>query len=275
MALKLMYITNNPNVAAIAESYGVDRIFVDMEYIGKSERQGGMDTVQSHHTFDDIKRIKAVLKKSELIVRCNPIHGETKDYCSSKEEIEKIIENGADIVMLPYFKTIEEVKLFLSLVNGKVKTMLLIETPESVTILDEILCLKGIDFIHIGLNDLSLGYNKKFMFELLSNGLVEVLCSKIKKEKIPYGFGGIASLGHGVLPSERIIMEHYRLESSCAILSRSFCNAQQISDIKKIKNTFKKGIRKIRKYEKQCERKFKPFLDNENEIRKKVEEILG
>ena len=31
MALKLMYITNRPDVAKIAEDSGVDRIFVDME----------------------------------------------------------------------------------------------------------------------------------------------------------------------------------------------------------------------------------------------------
>ena len=38
MSLKLMYITNRPEVAVIAEQYGVDRIFVDMEYIGKADR---------------------------------------------------------------------------------------------------------------------------------------------------------------------------------------------------------------------------------------------
>lgn len=47
MALKLMYITNDPEIAQVIELAGVDRIFVDMEYIGKSDRQGGMDTVQS------------------------------------------------------------------------------------------------------------------------------------------------------------------------------------------------------------------------------------
>lgn len=40
-----MYITNRPEVAHIAELSGVDRIFVDLETIGKQERQGGMDTV--------------------------------------------------------------------------------------------------------------------------------------------------------------------------------------------------------------------------------------
>lgn len=58
MALKLMYITNRPEIAQIAEAAGVDRIFVDMEYIGKDARQCGLDTVQSRHTISDIHAIK-------------------------------------------------------------------------------------------------------------------------------------------------------------------------------------------------------------------------
>lgn len=54
--LKLMYITNDPAVARIAADAGVDRIFIDMEVLGKAERQGGMDTVQSHHVPEDIAR---------------------------------------------------------------------------------------------------------------------------------------------------------------------------------------------------------------------------
>ena len=66
MALKLMYITNLPEVAKIAEEVGVDRIFVDLEYIGKNLRQGGMDTVQSKHTLEDVRRISESLKSAEL-----------------------------------------------------------------------------------------------------------------------------------------------------------------------------------------------------------------
>ena len=54
MALTLMYITNNPVTAQIAQNAGVDRIWIDMEYIGKDTRQGGMDTVKNHHTIEDI-----------------------------------------------------------------------------------------------------------------------------------------------------------------------------------------------------------------------------
>ena len=275
MALKLMYITNRPGVAKIAESAGVDRIFIDLEYIGKSDRQGGMDTVQSQHTLEDIKRVSEVITKSEVLVRVNPIHDKTEEYISSEEEIQQAIENGADIVMLPFFKTIDEVKRFLSAVNKKSKVMLLIETPEAVENIDEILSLGGIDFVHIGLNDLSLGYGMTFMFELLSNGMVEALCEKIKNKNIPYGFGGIASLGKGLVPAEMIIKEHYRLDSSCAILSRSFCDVDKISDLDIIESTFRKGISEIRQLEAECESHKKYFLNNKQKLNDAINRIVN
>lgn len=274
MALKLMYITNRPEIAQIAETAGVDRIFIDLEYIGKADRQGGMDTVQSRHTLDDVKRISEAITTAELLVRVNPIHDATDEYVSSEEEIGTVIENGADIVMLPYFKTVDEVKRFLSAVNGRAKTMLLLETPEAVDIVDNLLCLEGIDSIHIGLNDLSLGYGMKFMFELLTDGTVEKLCTKIREKNIPYGFGGIASLGKGMVPAEMIIKEHYRLGSTCAILSRSFCNVDKISHMGVISSTFVNGIREIREFEAECEKHIGYFINNKFELEKAVKTII-
>ena len=270
-----MYITNRQDVAVIAEESGVDRIFVDMECIGKDLRQGNMDTVQSHHTIEDIKNIRQVIKKSELLVRCNPIHEATEEYVSSEEEIEDIIDSGADVIMLPYFKTTEEVKKFIDIVNGRIKTILLIETPEAVEIIDEILKIERIDEVYLGLNDLSLGYGKKFMFELLADGTVEKLCSKFKKRGLTYGFGGIASIGNGALPAENIIKEHYRLGSTCVILSRSFCNVNKITDIDVIKKTFKLGLEQIRKVEKECEEHTETFKSNIKEVATIVKSIVS
>ena len=275
MALKLMYITNQPDVAQIAESAGVDRIFVDLEYIGKSNRQGGMDTVQSRHSLDDVKRISESISSAELLVRVNPIHDETENYTSSEQEISVAIENGADIIMLPYFKRTDEVKRFVSAVDNRAKTMLLLETPEAVELIDEILLIDGIDFIHIGLNDLSLGYGMKFMFELLADGTVERLCLKFREKKIPYGFGGIASIGKGDIPAEMIIQEHYRLGSTCAILSRSFCNVDRNDNINEIRATFINGIREIREFEAKCENERSSFIYNQLEIVKAVKKIIG
>ena len=272
--LKLMYITNSSDVATIAENAGVDRIFIDMEYIGKDVRQGGMDTVQSHHTIRDIQRIKSTVKKAEIMVRCNPIHEATCDYSASKEEIDEIIESGADLIMLPYFKTVGEVKAFIKLVDGRAKTLPLVETPEAVDCIDEILELDGIDEIFIGLNDLSLGYGKKFMFQLLTDGTVETLCGKFKEKGLPYGFGGIAALGKGFLPAEKVIAEHYRLGSTCAILSRSFCNTNLVTDIGEISSIFKKGLKEIRAWEKECESGCVNLVENREEIDLIVSELI-
>lgn len=271
--LNLMYITNRPDIAQIAESAGVNRIFVDMEYIGKSIRQGGMDTVQSHHTLEDVKVIANAITTSELLVRINPIHKKTDTYISSKEEIDIAIANGAKILMLPYFKTVDEVAEFIDIVHGRVKTIPLVETPEAVNAIDDILKL-DMDEIFIGLNDLSLGFGKKFMFELLTDGTVEDLCHKFKKRGIPYGFGGIASIGKGMIPSENIIVEHYRLGSSLAILSRSFCNVNRISHMGIISSTFVNGIREIRNFENEVEMHSNFFIKNKAKVHEKVKEIV-
>lgn len=273
MALKLMYITNKPEVAKIAESAGVDRIFIDMEYIGKNKRQGGMDTVQSHHTFSDIRQVKSVVKTAEVMVRINPIHEATEMYSSSREEIDNAIDAGADILMLPYFKTVEEVKIFLENVGGRVKVLPLLETPEAVEMIDNILELEGIDEIFVGLNDLSLGYGKKFMFEVLADGTVERLCKKFREKNIPFGFGGIASLGKGDLPSEYIIREHYRLGSECVILSRSFCNTDKVVRLEEIESIFMNGVREIRLLEEECQKHLDYFTENTRELIRRVELI--
>lgn len=273
--IKLMYITNRPTIAKIAESAGVDRIFVDMESLGKQERQGGMDTVQSHHTFEDVANIRASLTSAELLVRCNPLHEACPGYCGSDEEIETILRNGADIIMLPYFKTPEEAAFFIEKVGGRAKTVLLIETPEAVEAIDEILALPGIDEVHIGINDLSLGYHKRFMFELFADGTVEMLCQKFREAGLPFGIGGIASLGRGLLPAEYLIKEHYRLGSTAAILSRSFCNANRIADINIIRRIFNNGVKEIREFEWECGcTDLNDMMENKKELDRIVRMIL-
>lgn len=269
MPLTLMYITNNTEVGKIAEEAGVDRIFIDLETLGKEERQPNMDTVKSTHQIEDVGKMKNSLQKAELLVRVNKMNP------NSPKEIEKVIDQGADIVMLPYFKTLEEIKTFLQIAAGRVKTNLLVETPEAVEKLDDILAVPGIDEIHIGLNDLHLGYHRKFMFELLADGTVEEICVKIKRKGIKYGFGGIASIGKGLLPAEHIIKEHYRLGSELVILSRSFCNASLISDLDEIRKVFTNGVRELRMYEQEVQKAWEYFGENQKEIVRIVKEIIG
>lgn len=272
--LKLMYITNDCAIAKIAEQAGVDRIFIDMEELGKSDRQGGMNTVQCHHSIKDIEAVRKVIKKSEILVRCNPIHDKVCGYCSSQEEIDGIISAGADIIMLPYFKTANEVRKFISIVDGRAKTMLLFETPSSFDNADEILDIDGIDEVYIGLNDMSLGYGKRFMFELLVDGTVQTLVSKFKNKRYPFGFGGIASLGKGLLNSKFVIGEHYRLGSGSVILSRSFLDSAKSCNLDELKTIFAEKVRLLREYETTIINGDVDFNENRVNLEKSIKEIV-
>ena len=264
-----MYITNNPEVAVIAQKAGVDRVWVDMEYIDKDLRQGGMDTVQSHHTIDDIKKLRPVVTDAQLQVRINHM------YDGSEDEINQTIEAGADIIMLPYFKTRKEVEDFIKFVDGRVKTIILVETAEAYENIDDILEVPGIDEVHIGLNDLHLAYGKDFMFELLIDGTVPALCEKLRKKGIKFGFGGIARVGYGTLPAENIITEHYALGSQMAILSRGFCDANKVENPKDIEEIFIKGVKDIRAKEKEVSLYTqKQYAENHKFVEEKIGDIV-
>jgi hypothetical protein len=260
--LNLMYITKHPEIARIAEEAGVDWIFVDMEFIGKDCRQGGLDTVQNHHTVEDVANIRAAVTKAKVLVRINPIHDTMDDYPSSEEEIEAVIQAGADIVMLPYFKTTEEVHRFIGYVGGRAKTCLLVETPEAADLLDQIVEIDGIDMIHIGLNDMHLALKMKFMFQLLTDGSVDKWTRIIAQKGIMYGFGGLASLNGGAVPGRMILKEHYRLGSQMVIVSRAFCNTDNMTDLDKVRSIFNNGIADIRKMENEMNKLSKEDFKN-------------
>lgn len=269
MALELMYITNSPAIAKIVEKSGVERIFIDLETLGKDERQKGMNTVKSHHTVEDVRGVSKVLTTAECMVRVDPWHEH------SPGQIEAVIEAGANRIMLPMWKSAEEVAAFLNCVNGRTKTTLLLETKEAADCLDEVLALPGLDEIHIGLNDLHLSYGLTFMFQLLSNGTVEKLCNKMKEAGIAYGFGGIARIGDGMLPAERIVLEHYRLGSTRAILARAFCNTEIVTEEAEIEKVFKENVANLRAFEASIDLKDEArFAENIECVRKCVDEIV-
>lgn len=268
--ITLMYITNSTKIAQIADRAGVDRVWVDLETLGKEERQAGMNTVKSKHSVEDIRKIKPLLKNAKMMVRVNPINP------NSEDEINKVVEAGADYIMLPMFRCRDEVTSFLSFVNGRAKTMLLLETIEAQNNLDEYLDLPGIDEIHIGLNDLHLQYKMDFMFELLANGTVAEIAEKIKVKGIRFGFGGFARVGYGILPAEMILTDHYAIGSQMAILSRGFCDANIVDDPESVADIFIKGVKDIRQKEKEISGyTAEQFAQNHEAVIEKVAQIAA
>lgn len=216
MSMDLMILAADARYAAEAQDAGIDRIFYDLEYINKHERQRGMNTVISNNNIENIPGVKKVLNAAKLLVRTNPVNE------NISHEIERVIEYGADIVMLPMAVDHLDVEKYVGYVDQKAKVSIMIETAQALTRIDSILDVDGIDEVFIGLNDLHIGLDLEFMFEVLSGGLIDYLGGKCLKKGIPFGFGGIARIGDGLLKSDWILGEHYRLGSTAVILSRAF-----------------------------------------------------
>lgn len=238
--MDLIYIANRSDHVDVADSAGVDRIMVDLEILGKRERQRGRDTVISGHSLSDVESVRSRLKRSSLMVRINPI------FEGSAREIDAVVSLGADVVMLPMAKTVDEVSVFVSMLDGRAKASLLLETSEALARAEQILSIRGIDEVHIGLNDLHLALKMDFMFEVLAGGLVDHICGICRSRKLKYGIGGIARLGQGVVPAEDILKEHARLGSTQVILSRDFHSLFDGRPLEQVKCDFQDSVRSIK-----------------------------
>jgi len=214
--LELIQITNDPAFARRCDALPGFRLFVDLERIGKAERQAGRNTFISAHQPDDVGKIKRVLRQSPLMVRVNPLHEGTS------AEIEAALQQGADRLMLPMFSRASEVREFAQLVAGRAPISLLLETAGGLACLDEWIATPGLDEVYVGLNDLHLSMGHRFMFEPLALGCVDRVAAAAKRQHLRFGFGGIARLDEGLLPGRDVLAEHLRLGSGAVILSRTF-----------------------------------------------------
>ena len=246
----------------------MDCIMVDLEINGKEARQGHLNTVISRHTMEDVKRIRSVVKGSRLLVRINPL------FDGSGEEIEKCIALNADIIMLPMFTRAAEVNRFVELVRGRAQAWLLLETPQAFVRADEIVQCRGVDAVHLGLNDLHLGMGLAFMFELLAHGLVDRLAAQFTKRGIKFGFGGVAPVNTGALDAGLILSEHVRLNSTQVILSRDFLKVFDAGEAMAM-TQFRSEVSSLRNEVdrlKQCP--MKELMRNSAEVKRVVKELV-
>lgn len=214
--LELIQITNDPAFAQRCDALGGFRLFVDLERLGKAERQAGRNTFISAHQADDVGRVKEVLRHARLMVRVNPLHAGTAG------ELDAVLAQGADCVMLPVFETPEQLATFSRLVAGRAPIVALLETAGALATLDTWAGTPGLQEIFLGLNDLHLSLRHRFMFEALADGTVERVAAVAHAHGLRFGFGGIARLDEGLLPGRDVLAEHVRLGSGAVILSRTF-----------------------------------------------------
>lgn len=145
----LMAFTDDPVLAGVLDDAGVDRIGVDIEMLGKAERQPGKNFRISGHSIDALPALGRVLKRAALLARLNSLHA------GSAGEIETALAYGAKVLILPYFKSIDEPREAARLVAGRALLLPLIETPEALETIDG-LAADGFPEVYFGLNDLRL-----------------------------------------------------------------------------------------------------------------------
>ena len=240
--LELIQITNDPAFARRCDALSGFRLFVDLERMGKAERQAGRNTFISAHQLDDVGKIKRVLRQSPLMVRVNPLHDGTPG------EVDAALQQGADRLMLPMFTRASEVREFTQLVAARAPVSLLVETAGALGCLDEWITTPGLDEVYVGLNDLHVSMGHRFMFEPLALGSVDRVATAAKRSHLRFGFGGIARLDEGLLCGRDVLAEHLRLGSGAVILSRTFRRGED-------GDSFEAEVRKLREAEAELSRR--------------------
>lgn len=238
--VELIQITNDPAIARRCDGMEGMRVMLDLERMGKAQRQAGRDTLISAHELADIPAVKAQLRRTRLMVRVNPLHAGTQ------AEVDAAIAGGAHLLMLPMFADAATLQAFLRIVDGRAGVVPLLETPGALSCIENWIALAGIDEIYLGLNDLHLALGLRFMFEPLASGIVDRVAQLAQRHRMRFGFGGIARAGEGLLPGEDVLAEHLRLGSGAVILSRTF----QRSDAE-----LEDGVERLRAAETKLERR--------------------
>lgn len=269
--MNYIFINNNCELIKYI-TFDNNNIFplIDLENYGKKKRQRNTNSWISDHCLEDISSIKNLLPKKKVIVRVNSLNKQ------SKKEINDVILRGADYIMLPMFRSRDDLLLFLDFINGRAEPYPLFETSDSLLNIENI--LKGLEItkIHIGLNDLKIDLGNKFIFETIYNGFLEKPINFLKKSNFNFGIGGIGRSGEGLIPPEILMGEYVRLGSSCSILSQTFHrNLKNISEMKK-EFDFKNEINLIENIFNKFSHMDKDLLElNRKTFNSKVFEILN
>ena len=217
-AVVLTLWTDDPATARAADRAGVDRIGPDLERLGKRERQRDPAYWISPHREAALPALRATVTHGRLFARTNPFHPGWPD------EAERLIGAGVEVLMLPAFRSAEEVRAALAEVAARAELVPLLETVEALAEVDAIAALDGLREVHFGLNDLALGFGLDNRFAVLRHTAVEDAAALLRARGLRVGVGGIGRAGDESLPipSDLIYAQYARLGATGALIARSF-----------------------------------------------------
>jgi hypothetical protein len=215
----LTLLSTDPAWIEAADGAGVQRIGVDIERLGKAERQRAVaDARISGHKLEDLLHVTARVKQARPFARLNGLHAGTG------EEVEQALGYGAASLMLPYFRSAREAGRFVDLVAGRAEVILLVETATAMARLPEIVALPGVSEIMIGMNDLHLELGLASPMEIAASDLLAWLAGVVRGAGLRFGYGGIAPPDAAGLPAspDLLLARSVQLGAGSAWVARSF-----------------------------------------------------
>jgi hypothetical protein len=211
-SFSLLLFSTNAEFIAQSVSAGVEGIVVDWENIGKEKRQALGDTQINRDTLEDLRRVRASTQ-AHVICRINRFGDRTH------REIEDALSGGADELLLPMVRTVDEVEKVLELIGGRCSLGILVETLSAISNIEQLSRLP-LSRIYVGLMDLAIERKVTNIFTAVSDGTVEEIRQHVTCH---FGFAGLTLPDHGYpIPCRLLIGEMQRLQCDFSFLRRSF-----------------------------------------------------
>jgi 2-keto-3-deoxy-L-rhamnonate aldolase RhmA len=163
--LVLTLWTDDAGLARRADTAGIDRIGVDLERLGKAERQRGRGTWISQHRLESLALLAPELRRAAPFARVDPPNPGTA------RQVEGVIAGGARVVMFPMVSEAREAELCVEAVAGRAVVVLLVESGTAIDNLDELAAVEGVDELHLGINDLSLSLGLANRWQVLAGDI--------------------------------------------------------------------------------------------------------
>ena len=210
--MDLLLFTVDPSWGRDVVAAGAAGIVVDWERRGKARRQQGENTQINQDTPEDLSRMRAATD-GRLVCRVNGYGPWTR------AEIDEAVARGADEVLLPMVRTVDEVDRTLDLAAGRCGVGILVETQDAVD-RSAALARRPLARIYVGLNDLRIDRGSDDLFRPLVDGTVDAVRAEVAG---PFGVGGLTLPGGGFpVSSDLLAAELVRLRTDFTFLRRSF-----------------------------------------------------
>jgi hypothetical protein len=208
----LFLFSCRPDIGRVARGAGLAGLVVDWENREKDLRQAGTDTQINSDSPESLRLLRASTDVP-ILCRINSLYEGTED------EIETALAAGADEILLPMVRTVDEVQAVLQLAGGRCGVGILIETEDAVRQAHRFAKLP-LRRVYVGLNDLAIDRGERNIFRAVLDGTVE----RVRRHfSIPFGFGGLTLPERGdPIPCRLLMGEMIRLGCHFSFLRRSF-----------------------------------------------------